>query len=130
VENSRRKRWTQPQPLTSKNRQPPSFFGQVVDTYYAPKFTSLDCWKTTTFSSPAEQLSTIMYILWSLFHKPQWLWHYMGGVYLYVVTRMLLLSLVLTVPCIQDQEFVAFRDIRPSAQHHIQLIPKAHIGKL
>ncbi|KAG1736559.1 HIT-like protein [Suillus lakei] len=33
----------------------------------------------------------------------------------------------------EDEEFVAFRDIRPSAQQHIQLIPKTHIesiGKL
>ncbi|KAG1866153.1 HIT-like protein [Suillus subluteus] len=30
----------------------------------------------------------------------------------------------------EDQEFVAFRDIRPSAQHHIQLIPKAHIESI
>ncbi|KAJ8588256.1 HIT-like protein [Rhizopogon salebrosus TDB-379] len=27
----------------------------------------------------------------------------------------------------EDEEFVAFRDINPSAQHHIQLIPKTHI---
>jgi hypothetical protein len=32
--------------------------------------------------------------------------------------------------CAQDEEFIAFRDINPSAQHHIQLIPKTHIGEL
>jgi len=25
---------------------------------------------------------------------------------------------------------MAFRDIKPAAQHHIQLIPKRHIGEL
>ncbi|KAG0699247.1 HIT-like domain-containing protein [Suillus ampliporus] len=33
-------------------------------------------------------------------------------------------------PCVQDEKFVAFRDIRPSAQHHIQLIPKTHIESI
>ncbi|KAG2132984.1 HIT-like protein [Suillus clintonianus] len=30
----------------------------------------------------------------------------------------------------EDEEFLAFRDIRPSAQHHIQLIPKTHIESI
>ncbi|OAX38189.1 HIT-like protein, partial [Rhizopogon vinicolor AM-OR11-026] len=30
----------------------------------------------------------------------------------------------------EDEEFVAFRDISPSAQHHIQLIPKTHIESI
>ncbi|KAG1770920.1 HIT-like protein [Suillus occidentalis] len=30
----------------------------------------------------------------------------------------------------EDQEFVAFRDIRPSAQQHMQLIPKTHIESI
>lgn len=49
---------------------------------------------------------------------------------IYVVRTLLLLRAQSWLPCIQDQEFVAFRDIRPSAQQHMQLIPKTHIGEL
>ncbi|KAG1738416.1 HIT-like protein [Suillus paluster] len=30
----------------------------------------------------------------------------------------------------EDEEFVAFRDIHPSARHHFQLIPKTHIKSI
>jgi diadenosine tetraphosphate (Ap4A) HIT family hydrolase len=30
----------------------------------------------------------------------------------------------------QDADYVAFKDIRPAALHHIQVVPKRHIGKL
>ena len=29
----------------------------------------------------------------------------------------------------QDETFVAFEDIKPAAMHHLQLVPKKHIGE-